>query len=546
MAILDNRTSLTNADAVTNFEDIAGAAAGTADAETFIEGSGSVAGAQSSTSARFGLLYNNGSTLTLSGRVVYLWWNFAAAGLLATEANDGIAVRFTGATVTDWAERTIGGVDTYQGGWVMFVIDVDEALANADNTNGTPPTANNIQRIGITVAGLTSMPKMQDNFFQDAIWYVDSAVPAMLVEGQNSGPDWTWDDLVTTSEASAWGLAEAGPGGSVVLRGGVRFGANDAVTHGFSDTNKIVLFEQAVHGVPTGFYNLEVIGGSGTQSFEMGIKTGTGDDATGSQGCIVSAEATGDRWDFVADDGNVDACNLYGCQFIHGGEFQFDSAAVSVIGSTYLDGSLAEVHNSEQLRNSIVDANTADGVAFMRTDDINDIKFCVFEFSDGHAIELDAATPTAQSNVGNLFAGYTNTEDSTDAAILNSAAGNLTVTNSLGSNLATNSFRNTGGGDVTIVAGVPVTLTFLDDETGSPIEGLNVILGTGPGLVDVIDNILTDSSGQVDVTYTGSVPDAVEGFARKGTEEPVYVARAIGGTVAASTGLVATIRMSPD
>ena len=63
--------------------------------------------------------------------------------------------------------------------------------------------------------------------------------------------------------------------------------------------------------------------------------------------------------------------------------------------------------------------------------------------------------------MGNLFSGYTNTVDSTDAAILNSAAGTLTISSSDGSDLQTNSYRNTGGGGVTIENNVSVTFSGL-------------------------------------------------------------------------------------
>jgi hypothetical protein len=387
---------------------------------------------------------------------------------------------------------------------------------------------------------------MVNNTWMDAMYVLDAGVPAVIIEGQNGGSTpWTWADLPAELGVAS-GVAQTGPGGSIVLNGPVEFFAFDGADHVFDSTNELVLWAEHEFVAPD-FYGITILAAdAGTADFTMGIKSGSGDDATGAQGGAIQAAAASVRWFWDSETASIDSVNMYGVNLIHGSDFLLGTVDNSWISTQWLDCTSAAVHNSEVLRCAIIDANTADGVAFMSTDDINDLKFTSFEFSDGHAVELDAATPTAQSNVGNLFSGYTNSVDSTDAAILNSAAGALTITNSLGSNLASDSYRNTGGGSVSVIAGVPVTLTFLDDATGLAIEGLNVTLGTAPGLVDVIDNILTDSSGQVDISYTGSTPDDVEGFGAKGSEAITYVRRAIGGTIAAGTGLIATIRMTPD
>lgn len=553
--ITDNRTAVYAFDATTSTVDLAGAGAGSLDSppEVFIQNGASIGSV--TTSSRTGIMYDAGSAQDWSNNVFYIWINCGIVGLLDLKANAGFTIRFAGATVTDWFEVYVGGSDSWppavEGGWVQFVVDIEDARAAAivgtvGGVNGTTPATSAIQYVGWSAITATVMTKMVDNTWIDEIRRLPDGSPGIIVEGRNGGStDWDFDDIITELGIGV-GTAKAGPGGAVLLNTPVQFGIDDTSTHAFTDLNKIILWEDQEFA-PADLYGFSALGNSGgTTDIDLGLKTGTGDDATGAQGIVVSAAASGVRWSMDFNDPNLDSINLYGCQFQHGSDFLLDDAAVSVISTTYLDCTSAEVHNSEQLRNSIVDANTADGVAFMRTDDINDIKYCSFGFSDGHAIELDAATPTAQSNVGNLFNGYTNSVDSTDAAVLNSAAGALTITNSLGSNLATNSYRDTGGGSVTIVAGVPITLTFVDDSDGSPIEGLNVTLGTAPGLVDVIDNLLTNASGVVDISYTGSTPDVVEGFAQKGSEEPVFKRRAIGGTVAAGTGLIATIRMSPD
>jgi hypothetical protein len=164
-----------------------------------------------------------------------------------------------------------------------------------------------------------------------------------------------------------------------------------------------------------------------------------------------------------------------------------------------------------------------------------------------HAIEFGTASPLTMTLTDCDFGtNYSATEDGSvgnETFHFRRTSGTITLNLS---GCTGNFGYKTDGATVNIEQSVPVTYTFVDDDTDSPIEGLNVTLGTGPGLVDVIDNVLTNASGVVSVSYTGTTPDTVEGFGQKGSEEPVYKRRAIGGTIAAGTGLVATVRMTPD
>ena len=491
MAILDNRTSLDTWES-NQPDDLTGAAGGTADAVIFIEGTQSYGYYSGST--RDGLLYDHGSAISRAGQTCYFWVNCGIVGLLDTVANGGLAARFCGATVTDWFEVNLAGSDSWpaavSGGWTMFVVDVDKAKTSSIRTNGTPPATSVIRYMGISTITPT-MPRMVDNTWFDACWALPAATPGILVEGTNGGPDWTWADIVAASVSGSWGTAADAAGGAVAINTPIRFGDSDAVTHGFSDTNVTILWED--WDVATDFYGLEVIGGSGAQSFALGIKTGTGDDATGAQGCVIQASPTGERWYFDCDDASVDVCNIYGCSFLHGSDFQLDDAEVSVISTQFLDCSSATVSNAgDFLKCSIIDANTADSIAFLFTDDITDVVRCNFEFSDGHAIGLISGGPVSQTSKGNLFAGYGGTagsnlnagpNGSTDAAISNDngSATDITITDSGDSP----SVRNeTGTPSTTVIAGAVTTLIVVKDNTTALLENARVIVeasdGTGP------------------------------------------------------------------
>lgn len=477
MAITDNRTSLTTNDA-TGLDDLTGSTSGSTSTEYFVEGSGSQ-GVKISSSLD-GLLYDAGSAQDWSGNVFYIWFNCLTAGLLDTLANGGIRVRFCGATVSDWFEVYVEGSDTYTGGFKMLVVDIDEARAQATGagpggTNGTTPATTAIRYVGVVFDVTGMVTGNVDNCFVDAMWRLPASTPGILVEAQNTGAtDWTWQDIVDAGDigdpTKAWGTVERLKNGTISLNTPIRFGANDTVTHGFSDTNETVGFEDAL--VPDGFYGVDVIGNSGgTTNFTLGIKTGTGDDATGAQGGAL--QSSGPRFYLDVNDANVDSANFYGVSVQGAGAITADDPATSMIGCVFLNCTSALVSNiGDFLRCTVVNANTADGVAFLTTDDLTDVVSSTFEFSDGHAIELTTPLVTPQTSKGNLFVGaYGGTpgdnlvasSGSTDAMIYNNAGGAVTINVTSGGD--TPSIRNGASATTTVNNNVQVTLTGLKDNT---------------------------------------------------------------------------------
>lgn len=493
--ITDNRTNLTLANATTGFTDLGGTGAGTLDTEIFIEGTGSIG--YNTSNSLDGLLYDTAATQDWSNSTVYIWMNCGVAGLLATKANGGVRVRFAGPTATNFFEVRIAGSDDYpvavSGGWVMFVVDVATARAVAITngwTGGTPPLASAVQRVGIATITAGTMPRMVDNTWVDAIWVLNNNNPGIIIEGRSLGfTAWTSSDIFAQLGIAA-GMFLPTTGGAYAINAPIQIGINDTTFHQFVDTNAVWLWDNQEF-LPDSFYRISALGNAGgTTEVRFGSKTGVGNDATGAQGLTIAAASGGARWAMDFDDANLDTINLYGCSFQNFATFELDQANLEAISCLYINGTRVNAANSLQLRNTIVNANLTAGVAFMTTDDMGDIVNCSFDFSGfGHAIELTAATPTSQNNVGNQFSGYANVVNSTDAAILNSAAGDLVISSSGGSNLLTNSYRNTGGGSVDIQNNISVTLTgmrdntevrVLDNITGEFLDGIEDVSAGSP------------------------------------------------------------------
>lgn len=553
--ITDNRTLLDAADANTNWVDLAGAATAAPDTEVKIEGTGSIPNYVSNT--RVGILYDAGSAQNWSSNTFYFWIASTIVPVLATQANGGLAIRFCGATITDYFEVYLGGKDVWPvailGQWALFVVGIEEARTEATTgtlggTGGTAPATTAIRYVGYSAVTDGTMPRMVDNFWIDAPYRLPANTPGVIVEGRNAGTtDWSFADI-PGELGTAVGTVKFGDGGVINSSTPIQIGINDTSTHGFTATNETLAWSDQAF-VPTDLYGITILGGaSGTTNVTWGIKTGTGNDATGAQGVTIQAADAFTRWFLDADDANVDSFNAYGCSFAHASDMQLDSTAVECISTLYRDCESAAVSNSLQLKNTVVDAATADGVAFMTTDDISDIRFGEFQFSDGHAIELITPLDAAQDSTGNNFSGY-GAIGTNDAAVYNNQGGAVTINNLSGGTGLT--YRNGTSASTTVNSAVTVKVTATDKDTGSPIEGARVRLeaASGGDLAEgtvILDNLLTNASGIAQDTgfnFTNNQP--VTGVVRKGTHAPIYVAAPISGTIT-SSGFDATIIMDKD
>jgi hypothetical protein len=484
VAIVDGRTLISNANAQGSWVDDAGGTMGaTAASNNFIVGTGSIEGRSSkSTNA---IQWDFGSPQDFTDTVFYIWCNMSAAALLDLKANQGLTMRFSGATQTDWFEINVAGSDTYGGGWKMFVVDASVAKTASDNTNGTPPAVTAVQFVGISVTTTATAPGSDPNFFIDASWHVAVGTPGIRVEGQNAAAAWTMADIlaaaVSTGTDAPWGMLAELDNGTLTCNAHIRFGADDATQDEFADTNIILGFEVA--DVVDGFFGFDGVAGAGQMDVTFGIKTGTGNDATGAQGFVITSG--GPRWfmDF-STDADIDSAGFYGCQFVVGEIFDLDSVSCDLATVVFNDCDKAHFSNAKVVRATVVAATTADGVAFCDTDDLGDIANSSFEFSDGHGIEILTGGPASQNNVGNIFSGAyggtpgdnnTPASGSNDAMIYNNSAAAKTFNRSGGGTQP--SFRNGASATSDDVAAINLTFTPLIAnsevrlyETGTNVE----------------------------------------------------------------------------
>jgi len=513
MAILDNRTVVDVTMASGNYTD------GNTDTEIFYQGSQSV-GWQTSTTQTV-VLYNLGGSTNVSNNTFYFLVNCGVVGLLFSQASAGFTVRFAGTNTNNFFEVYVGGSDfwpgSFAGGWTMFIVDIEQASASPSNTGGTPPATTAIQYVGVTSETATVMTRNTNNTWLNGIWRLPAGNAGILVEGQNTGSvDWTFSDILSVSETNLWGSFRSAAGGAYVSNVPITIGnATDSVTHGFSDTNQALLWENSEF-IVDGFYGINVLGSAtNTVNVTWGIKSGTGNDATGTQGVTVQSDAnqTGTRWYLDVNDANIDSFNAYGCTFINGELFSLDQNNVEVISTAFVncDEAVQSLGSNTSLfqRNSVVNANTLDGTAFLKSVDLDNIKYNTFTFSDGHAIEITTlgAALTGETFLGNNFSGYNATTGSTDAAIYNNSGQSVTI-NVTGGNLVDTSYRNGASATTTINNNVAITVTNMKDNTEVRVFQTSTIDTTPPYTSPTeLAGIENATAGTTDArTFTFSVP----------------------------------------
>jgi hypothetical protein len=493
MALVDGRTTVDAAEATTNWvNDSGGAFPGGTNSDTFIKGNVSIA--ERVSSGTLGFMVDLSTATDVSDNTFYFWWNVSTAGLLDTLANGGVRMRFCGATITDYFEVHLAGKDTYSGGWTMSVVNIEEAKTAADaadpntGTGGTSPATTAIRYVGIFFDMASMVSGNVDNCFVDYCWRLPADTAGLRVEGDNSPGFWTWQDIIDFNDpgdtTKALGMAFRRDG-VVFINAPIQFGTDDAsnANDQFSDTNEVIFFED--HRVPDNFYELSVVGASGgtaNQYFRIGTRTGSGATSTGGQGGVIGAPTTGfaPRWNLTMADADLVQAEILGSTMQHINVIDMGNDVAEIRSSTLIDansvfhsgGESAGAGTGDFSKNTVLNANTADGVAMIETDDPSAIIGNSFTFSDGHAIEVTTlGVDTAFTFQENTFNGYAGTDGdnlvensgSNDAEFLNTSGREVTLNITDGTTIAA---RNSGTGSTTVVNNnVAITLTGMKDNT---------------------------------------------------------------------------------
>jgi len=458
--------------------------------DDFVEGSGALGVKASATTVE---LYTTslGATAPYDfssgggefGYHIIMWFN------TKTPINSTSGLRIVSGNGTDRGNWYVTPAGFYKGGFITKVIDTaadfDVIQAGTWTLTGNPAQMTNVTQLG---GGFTTTTSIMGSFNNVQIDQIVIGEGIRADAGTIGTPN-TFETVRAADEDTAFYGWWSSSNGAVIGKGKLYIGpATGTATSVFNDSAFAVIFADEL--VATGFYEI--------------VTRGTNTDVTWDLANISSANSANARWSLTIDSTTKTFLDTNGVW--SGADDLVLNSTTTLTGTSIIDSTRMTQNGATLDGISIIAANTADGVAFIESDDPSKIKNSTFTFSDGHAIEITATGTYAFES--NSFTGY-GTTTSTDAVIYNNSGGLVTLNITGTGGLVT----YTNGSGASTVVNVSVSI-----EVNGLTEGsYAVMIGDGGG--EDGNELLSgyaNSAGKVTGTFSGSTPQAVIVRARNG------------------------------
>lgn len=327
-----NFTRINTCDSTTGWSNLGGGPGVAVNADVLVQGTGSLGRRVDNGVSGFALDLGAGSTLDFSpgganeGEHIFFWINILQPDLIngawlrlsedASAPNPGTSYDFE-----------IFPANEYSGGWFRACVDPRSPAAVANGSSLQSPAQFNAVRWLGFVFDMGNVGGTALNCNIDAI----DRGRGLIVTGGSTSDKITWDDIegVSSSNTNAYGLIQK-RSGVFFLMGEWQFG--DATNNCyFQDTDKTIVWENrfgkdvdtpqnTVSSMAQDLNKLVLVEGTGTTDFINGIKSGTGNDATGINGCTyqVAPAIGGIRTRAYMDfgsDADITNVELFGTKF---------------------------------------------------------------------------------------------------------------------------------------------------------------------------------------------------------------------------------------
>lgn len=416
------------------------------DPDVKVQGSNSVSCAQTSTGAND--VYYAGSWDLTGGEHLRLWVNATHMSYIQNEANNGIQIWISdGSNTAYW---TVGGSDTYAGGWRQFV-----QFTGATPTSGTVPTGNTTQ-IGVRFNAASKPRNVPANLWLDMWTYGDGYT---VTGGTNLDPI-TMAGIASVDDASAYGIVR-NVDGVIFIQGRVQIG-NGATTTYLQDDGDVIVF--ADRPVATTLYELNY--------------QGSGCDTVMNGGVITAAGTQ--NYKFIANTVAPNSFSVSGKQIAKASQVDL-AAGQSVSGNSVFDACGQIEPSTATFTTNTVKNSTATGAGTgaLHLPFSNNVDQITFDGNDRDVYIDDSGAYSEES-----FTHGTNNFD-----IDYNNASNASFSTPSDGDTAT--VTNTGAGTMTVTAGeVTLTLTGLQDgsdivintsDTNTPLHEVDANSGTTAG-----------------------------------------------------------------
>lgn len=433
------------------------------DTAEFREASGAICATLiTSGSTNYIIFTRSSGSWDLQNTHLYIWFNYTATKYVADESANGLQIRVgDGSNVGLW---TVGGGDTYGGGWRCFVVNTARSF-----TSGTC-TLSSVTSVGINITIAGGTPRNATNAWVDIIRYGNGGI---TVTGGTSGDPGKWSEIFNDDKSSvdnkAHGIVRR-EGGAYILQGPVYFGSTGSANTYFKDTSQVVTFDNLY--VSTSLYQIVVQGGTGTTEVFFGNKSGT----AGISGCFFKSANSALPFAFTATSSSITSLGLYGCSFVNAGIISLPTYTTA---------------------REMLNCNIETSLEMLASTCI--VKYCNFISSSGNAVKVPATNYLTDCNFISCAQGV-NIFETSDYSFTNLIFTGCTydVNNTSGGarNVSNNGTTNAGtytGSAVTFIDATTITIR-VKDESGLPIDEALVYLDEDD-LTSYIMNTQTNSSG---------------------------------------------------
>lgn len=485
--VTDNRTIKDEADATTNWT-AAGTSTGTATgtaSPTPREATAHIVTTATSTSPANQWLWHTGDSLGTGPHLIYIWMLTTAT--IGTRANGGLMI-----LIGDGANRVgyhVGGDDfapfrvDSNGlvGYMCFCIDTAQ-LSTWPNGHtvqlgtraGLEANLNAITQVGTGCQVLAKAVGGAVNYWNDIIRHgvaTTISTSGLTISGGTSGTPGKFTEIEAEDRAianqKAHGIIRQLGTGAFGVQGTLRFGDQGTGSSWFEETNVTIIFED--RGFATTRYKIFISdNGTGTTTFRLGTKVGTGVTATGTNGVsLIAPPGVGAQFDALTDT-NVTDVFIYGSTFAGFSSGIQLNAGHELIGCNILNSGIVNVGSGSTMVNTVFSNTTASSSMYWNAsaDFSGRLDGCSFNMgTDSHAIEIGPNAAATYNLVDVNFSGYGGTPGSN----LTESTGptNATIYNNSGTEVTINvidstepSVRN-GVGSSTIIIVPDITITIV-------------------------------------------------------------------------------------
>jgi hypothetical protein len=494
-----------------------GWSAGTVDTEVVKQGTASLSGILRTTGLNT-RTYTS-TTFDATGQHLRMWLNYASIGFLQTQANGGIRLfaQDTGGAIGYWY---LGGIDTYDGGWVLLQVDMDRAFDSGSANRAI------INRTGFTL-NLTGAPRNATNTWFDYLVRGNG----LTITGGTSGDAVLMDGIASVDASNGYGA---------VRRVNSVFFVNTDLTLGtasdiyFEDSNQIIVFEnQPVDG---DLYKI-LATGAGTTSFKL-------------TSSVIKSANTATRFDLLLGDAGLETLTFSGNSVVNADQVRFKTGQTvdTVVFQNCSDiaptGATLTGCTFSACGRVTLGASTLSGCSFLGStgtaallagSSVAGVTNTEFVSSGtGHAIEITATGTYTFS--GLTFSGYAASNGSTgnETVYVNVASGSVTINTD-----SAISYR-TAGATVTVVAGqrtltvtgvVPGSDVVIYDAEVIPDGNANNVLQTSDAIAGTSATysytFAADTLVDVGVFRSGYVPFYVRNFLLPNSDQALPVAQRV-------------------